>query len=70
MRGKRLRIRRLRSRTLVTMPCLGFASGLPLALTSGTLQAWLTTLLMDRYAGDYQWQTPKDRGPSHLHCAS
>jgi len=77
------------------MPFLGFASGLPLALTSGTLQAWLTTLgldirtigvlslvglpytvkflwapLMDRYTGDYQWQTPKDRGPSHLHCAS
>lgn len=34
-------------RTLVTMPFLGFASGLPLALTSGTLQAWLTTLGLD-----------------------
>ena len=52
------------------MPFLGFASGLPLALTSGTLQAWLTTQSAHRYAGDYQWQTPKDRGPSHLHCAS
>lgn len=29
------------------MPFLGFASGLPLALTSGTLQAWLTTLGLD-----------------------
>ncbi len=29
------------------MPFLGFASGLPLALTSGTLQAWLTTLSLD-----------------------
>jgi len=28
-------------RILVMLP-LGFASGLPLALTSGTLQAWLT----------------------------
>ncbi len=34
-------------RTLVTMPLLGFASGLPLALTSGTLQAWLTTMGLD-----------------------
>ncbi|MGH8566525.1 MAG: AmpG family muropeptide MFS transporter [Gammaproteobacteria bacterium] len=34
-------------RTLATMPFLGFASGLPLALTSGTLQAWLTTLGLD-----------------------
>ncbi|MGQ0594734.1 MAG: AmpG family muropeptide MFS transporter [Gammaproteobacteria bacterium] len=34
-------------RTLVTMPFLGFASGLPLALTSGTLQAWLTTMGLD-----------------------
>jgi PAT family beta-lactamase induction signal transducer AmpG len=29
------------------MPFLGFASGLPLALTSGTLQAWLTTMGLD-----------------------
>jgi MFS transporter, PAT family, beta-lactamase induction signal transducer AmpG len=29
------------------MPFLGFASGLPLALTSGTLQAWLTTTGLD-----------------------
>ncbi len=34
-------------RTLATMPFLGFASGLPLALTSGTLQAWLTTMGLD-----------------------
>jgi PAT family beta-lactamase induction signal transducer AmpG len=34
-------------RALVTMPFLGFASGLPLGLTSGTLQAWLTTLGLD-----------------------
>ena len=29
------------------MPFLGFSSGLPLALTSGTLQAWLTTTGLD-----------------------
>ena len=29
------------------MPFLAFASGLPLALTSGTLQAWLTTMGLD-----------------------
>jgi PAT family beta-lactamase induction signal transducer AmpG len=33
-------------RILVMLP-LGFASGLPLALTSGTLQAWLTTAGVD-----------------------
>ena len=31
----------LASRRLAVMLPLGFASGLPLALTSGTLQAWL-----------------------------
>ncbi|MGH8521760.1 MAG: AmpG family muropeptide MFS transporter, partial [Gammaproteobacteria bacterium] len=31
----------------MTMPFLGFASGLPLALTSGTLQAWLTVAGLD-----------------------
>jgi len=32
----------LMNRRILTMLPLGFASGLPLALTSGTLQAWLT----------------------------
>lgn len=32
----------LRSRTLLVTFVLGFASGLPLALTAGTLQAWMT----------------------------
>jgi PAT family beta-lactamase induction signal transducer AmpG len=31
-----------KSRSLLLMPLFGFASGLPLALTAGTLQAWLT----------------------------
>jgi len=31
-----------RSRTMLFLLLLGFASGLPLALTAGTLQAWLT----------------------------
>lgn len=35
------------NRRLMTMPFLGFASGLPLALTSGTLQAWLTVAGLD-----------------------
>ena len=30
-----------RSRTMLLMLLLGFSSGLPLALTAGTLQAWL-----------------------------
>ena len=32
----------LGNRRVALMPLLGFASGLPLALTAGTLQAWLT----------------------------
>ncbi|MCK4426043.1 MAG: muropeptide MFS transporter AmpG, partial [Deltaproteobacteria bacterium] len=32
----------LASRRLAVMLPMGFASGIPLALTSGTLQAWLT----------------------------
>ncbi|MEQ1848385.1 MAG: AmpG family muropeptide MFS transporter, partial [Nitrospira sp.] len=32
----------LMNRRILVMLPLGFASGLPLALTSGTLQAWLT----------------------------
>jgi PAT family beta-lactamase induction signal transducer AmpG len=37
----------LRNRRVGVMLPLGFASGLPLALTSGTLQAWLTTSGVD-----------------------
>jgi PAT family beta-lactamase induction signal transducer AmpG len=37
----------LAHRRLVVMLPLGFASGLPLALTSGTLQAWLTVAGVD-----------------------
>lgn len=35
-----------RRRSLILL-CLGFASGLPLALTSGTLQAWMTVANVD-----------------------
>ena len=31
-----------RSRKILLLLLLGFSSGLPLALTAGTLQAWLT----------------------------
>jgi MFS transporter, PAT family, beta-lactamase induction signal transducer AmpG len=37
----------LHNRRLATMLLLGFASGLPLALTAGTLQAWLTVEGLD-----------------------
>ena len=37
----------LQNRRILLMLPLGFASGLPLALTSGTLQAWLTTSGVD-----------------------
>ncbi|HEX2201577.1 MAG TPA: muropeptide MFS transporter AmpG, partial [Gammaproteobacteria bacterium] len=35
------------NRRISTMLFLGFSSGLPLALTSGTLQAWLTVAGID-----------------------
>ncbi len=35
------------SNRLILMPFLGFASGLPLALTAGTLQSWLTEQGLD-----------------------
>ena len=37
----------LKNRRLAVMLPLGFASGLPLALTAGTLQAWLTVVNVD-----------------------
>ena len=37
----------LANRRIGIMLPLGFASGLPLALTSGTLQAWLTVVGFD-----------------------
>src|SRR6478735_9336305 len=37
----------LKNRRLAVMLPLGFASGLPLALTAGTLQAWLTVVDVD-----------------------
>src|SRR5262245_1495351 len=40
-------IQTLANRRIVVMLPLGFASGLPLALTSGTLQAWLTVVGLD-----------------------
>jgi len=36
-----------RNRRIGAMLLLGFASGLPLALTSGTLQAWMTVEGLD-----------------------
>lgn len=36
-----------RNRRIGAMLTLGFASGLPLALTSGTLQAWMTVEGLD-----------------------
>lgn len=42
-----MRIRELANRRIGLMLPLGFASGLPLALTSGTLQAWLTIAGVD-----------------------
>lgn len=61
------------SRRLVVMLPLGFASGLPLALTAGTLQAWLTvegidlqtigifTLVGFPYALKFLWAPLMDR---------
>lgn len=46
MRSRRLWIAFANRRVAVMLP-LGFASGLPLALTSGTLQAWLTVAGVD-----------------------
>jgi len=40
-------IQTLANRRIAIMLPLGFASGLPLALTSGTLQAWLTVVGLD-----------------------
>ncbi|NWF73426.1 MAG: MFS transporter [Nitrospirae bacterium] len=40
-------IKTLANRRIAIMLPLGFASGLPLALTSGTLQAWLTVVGLD-----------------------
>jgi PAT family beta-lactamase induction signal transducer AmpG len=40
-------LRELANRRVAVMPLLGFSSGLPLALTSGTLQAWLAVVGMD-----------------------
>src|SRR4026207_487201 len=37
----------LANRRIAIMLPLGFASGLPLALTAGTLQAWLTVVGLD-----------------------
>src|SRR5678809_281316 len=40
-------IQTLANRRIAIMLPLGFASGLPLALTAGTLQAWLTVVGLD-----------------------
>lgn len=47
MTGTRDVLAALANRRLALMLPLGFASGLPLALTSGTLQAWLTVAGVD-----------------------
>ncbi|MGM0576824.1 MAG: AmpG family muropeptide MFS transporter [Myxococcota bacterium] len=43
----RARLRDLANRRVGVMPLLGFSSGLPLLLTGGTLQAWLTDAGLD-----------------------
>src|ERR1700674_92607 len=62
-----------RARTLAVILLLGFASGLPLALTGGTLQAWLTvegvdlstigffTLVGVPYTWKFLWAPAMDR---------
>jgi PAT family beta-lactamase induction signal transducer AmpG len=62
-----------RDRNLAVILLLGFSSGLPLALTSGTLQAWLTvegvslstigvfTLVGLPYTWKFMWAPPMDR---------
>jgi PAT family beta-lactamase induction signal transducer AmpG len=62
-----------RSRRIASVLLLGFASGLPLALTSGTLQAWLTvegvdiktigifTLVGQAYVFKFLWAPLMDR---------
>jgi PAT family beta-lactamase induction signal transducer AmpG len=62
-----------RSRRIASVLLLGFASGLPLALTSGTLQAWLTvegvdiktigifTLVGQAYVFKFLWAPVMDR---------
>ncbi|MGL9722714.1 muropeptide MFS transporter AmpG [Sodalis sp. (in: enterobacteria)] len=42
-----VRLTTLTQRRSLILLCLGFASGLPLALTSGTLQAWMTVAGLD-----------------------
>ncbi len=42
-----VRLATLTQRRSLILLCLGFASGLPLALTSGTLQAWMTVAGLD-----------------------
>lgn len=42
-----IRLATLTQRRSLVLLCLGFASGLPLALTSGTLQAWMTVAGLD-----------------------
>lgn len=42
-----IRLVTLTQRRSLVLLCLGFASGLPLALTSGTLQAWMTVAGLD-----------------------
>jgi PAT family beta-lactamase induction signal transducer AmpG len=63
----------LRDRRVALMLFLGFASGLPLALTSGTLQAWMTvegvslktigfaTLIGQAYVFKFLWAPALDR---------
>src|ERR1700722_10814457 len=43
-----LGLRRYFTRPLLTILCLGFASGLPLALTASTLSAWLSEAKVDK----------------------
>jgi PAT family beta-lactamase induction signal transducer AmpG len=62
-----------RSRTILLLMLLGFSSGLPLALTGGTLQAWLTvegadlrsiglfTLVAQPYTYKFVWAPLMDR---------
>lgn len=62
-----------RNRRIAAIALLGFASGLPLALTSGTLQAWLTveglniktigffTLVAQPYTYKFLWAPLMDR---------
>jgi PAT family beta-lactamase induction signal transducer AmpG len=67
-----------RSRKILLLLLLGFASGLPLALTAGTLQAWLTVegvdlktigwfaLVGQPYTYKFLWAPVMDRYPAPL----